>query len=243
MNKKLSYEDFFKKAILKLRNLSKSPGIHSVFSGFNQAFREYYGEDPVKITQELVKQGKIIIRPVKKGVMIYIPSEVPRSRADIGKKALSAILNEPPAQEKGLVDIVLNEIAKDGVMTFPKDFLDVPVEDCEMNEIQVPGTPLLLDPNSETTVVSPKRHFRHTTKNPPEAKYIIYAHNIGQKIIKIPKDNQIVFKVVKNYEKHCETLKQQCFALFLQRTNDEELAELLTQEIEKKLDLRATQKR
>jgi len=239
MIKKLNYEDFFKNAILKLRDLSKSRGIHSVFSGFNQAFREYFEEDPVKITQELVEQGKIKIRPVKRGVMIYLPGEAPRSRADIGKKALSTILNEPSAQEKGLVDIVVNEISPGSVMIFPKDFLDGPVDDRDMCEIQVPGTPLLLDPNTKTIVVSPKRHFRYSAKNPPEAKYIVYAHKIGQKVIKFPKDNQVVFKAVKEYEKYCHTLKNQCFNLFLQHTNDEDLAELLTQEIEQKFDLRA----
>jgi hypothetical protein len=46
MNVKLSYEEFFKLAILRLRNTSKSLGIHSVFTGFNQAF---HGEDAIEM--------------------------------------------------------------------------------------------------------------------------------------------------------------------------------------------------
>ncbi|TET07202.1 hypothetical protein E3J84_07695, partial [Candidatus Aerophobetes bacterium] len=104
---KLSYEDFYERAILKLRNVSKSSGIHCVFSGFNEAFREYYGEDPVKITQELASKGKIEIRTVKRGVMIYLPGDSPKSRDELGSKALSKILNEPAEHEQALLEKVL----------------------------------------------------------------------------------------------------------------------------------------
>ena len=83
-----NYEEFFKLAIVRLRNTSKSLGIHSVYSGFNQAFREYFKEDPIKITQALSNDGKIAIRPVKGGVMIYLPGEAP-TRAESGKEVLS----------------------------------------------------------------------------------------------------------------------------------------------------------
>ncbi|MEW6456930.1 MAG: hypothetical protein AB1410_09505 [Acidobacteriota bacterium] len=109
----------------------------------------------------------------------------------------------------------------------------------EMLEITIPGTPLKLDLNSQTVVISPRRHFRYEAKNPPGAKYIIYAHKIGQKKIKIPKDNRAVFKAVTSYEKYCQEIKDQCFTLFLKYTNDEDMAELLTKEVEQKLDLRA----
>lgn len=235
---KLNYEEFFKMAILKLRDISKSRGIHSVFSGFNQAFREYFGEDPIKVTQELASEGKIEIRPVKKGVMIYLPGEAPQSRADLGKTALSKILNESPEYDKGLVEKVLSEVVSEGIKTFPEDFIEGCVGD-EVFEVGLPGTPLHIDSNSQTAVISPRRHFRYEAKNPPEAKYIIYAHKIGQKEIKIPKDNRAVFKAITSYEKYCQEIKHQCFPLFLNHTNDEDMAELLTKEVEKRLDLRA----
>jgi len=73
--KKLSYEEFVKKSIETLRS-PKYKGIHSVFSGFNQAFKEYFGEDPIKVTKQLADEGKIAIRPAKGGVMIYLPEDV-----------------------------------------------------------------------------------------------------------------------------------------------------------------------
>ncbi|MCX7943489.1 MAG: hypothetical protein N2746_03155 [Deltaproteobacteria bacterium] len=73
--RKLSYEEFVKRSIETLRS-PKYRGIHSVFSGFNQAFKEYYGEDPIKVTKQLADEGKIAIRPAKGGVMIYLPEDV-----------------------------------------------------------------------------------------------------------------------------------------------------------------------
>lgn len=73
--KKLSYEEFVRRSIETLRT-PKYKGIHSVYSGFNQAFKEYFGEDPIKITKQLADEGKIAIRPAKGGVMIYLPEDV-----------------------------------------------------------------------------------------------------------------------------------------------------------------------
>lgn len=90
---KMSYEEFVRKSILKLR---KEPykGIHTVYSGFNEAFKEYYnGEDPVKITNQLAEEGKIVIRPVKGGVTLYLPEDAPASKSS-GKEALKKILEE-----------------------------------------------------------------------------------------------------------------------------------------------------
>ncbi len=80
MSEKLSHEEFVKKAIVSLR---KEPykGIHSVYSGFNSAFKKYFdGENPVEVTNRLAKEGKIALRPVKGGVMLYLPEDAPQSR-------------------------------------------------------------------------------------------------------------------------------------------------------------------
>jgi hypothetical protein len=87
MAEKLSYEEFVKKAVVSLR---KPPykGIHSVYSGFNEAFRKYFeGQDPVKVVNDLAKEGKIVTRPVKGGVMIYLKEEAP-SVSNLGDTAL-----------------------------------------------------------------------------------------------------------------------------------------------------------
>ncbi len=87
MSDKLSHEEFVKKAIVSLRKEGYK-GIHTVYSGFNTAFKKYFeGENPVEITNKLAKEGKIVIRPVKGGVMLYLPEDAPATR-EAGDDAL-----------------------------------------------------------------------------------------------------------------------------------------------------------
>ena len=75
--KKLTEEEFVVQAIKKLR---KDPfrGIHSVYSGFNEAFRKYFGTNPVEATSRLAAEGRIETRPFKGGVMLFLPGEAPK---------------------------------------------------------------------------------------------------------------------------------------------------------------------
>jgi hypothetical protein len=75
--KKLTEEEFVIQAIKKLR---KEPyrGIHSVYSGFNEAFRKYFGTNPVEATTKLAAEGKIETRPLKGGMMLFLPGEAPK---------------------------------------------------------------------------------------------------------------------------------------------------------------------
>ncbi len=73
---KLSEAEFVKRAIVKLR---KDPyrGIHSVYSGFNQAFRDYFNDDPIKWTTQLAEEDVIETRRARGGIMLYLPGEAP----------------------------------------------------------------------------------------------------------------------------------------------------------------------
>src|SRR5512136_476281 len=75
--RKLTEEEFVTLAIKKLR---KPPyrGIHSVYSGFNEAFRKYFSTNPVDATTRLAAEGKIETRPFKGGVMLFLPGEAPK---------------------------------------------------------------------------------------------------------------------------------------------------------------------
>ncbi len=77
MAERLNHEEFVKKAIVSLRK-EGFKGIHTVFSGFNDAFKKYYGgENPIEATNRLAKDGKIVLKPVKGGVMLYLPDNAP----------------------------------------------------------------------------------------------------------------------------------------------------------------------
>jgi len=95
--RRISEYDFVVRAIKKLR---KHPykGIHVVYSGFNRAFREYFGKDPIEATTGLAEEGKIIIRPVKHGVMLYLPDEAPEPWGSKG--ALKKILEENNSEDE-----------------------------------------------------------------------------------------------------------------------------------------------
>jgi len=80
-NRPLTPEQFVVRAIETLRDPTRSKGIHAVFSGFNRAFREYFpGLDPVEVTTQLAEGGKISIRIVRGGAMIYKAGEAPEDR-------------------------------------------------------------------------------------------------------------------------------------------------------------------
>jgi len=63
-------------------------GVHSVFSGFNEAFRTLFKADPVEATQEAVKEGYIVSRPSYRGATLYLPEEAPKSKAQESLEAL-----------------------------------------------------------------------------------------------------------------------------------------------------------
>ena len=92
---KLTEEEFVFRAIRKLRG--KYKGIHSVYSGFNDAFRRYFGTNPVETIQRLAQEKKIGIRPVKGGMMLYPPEDAPENP----ENALDKVLEEEETEESG----------------------------------------------------------------------------------------------------------------------------------------------
>jgi hypothetical protein len=88
----LSLEEFVRLAVLRLRN-ANFKGIHSVYSGFNEAFKKYFaGADPVRTTTDLAEAGKIVIRPARNGVMLYLPEDAPQGdRADRALKKMGLL--------------------------------------------------------------------------------------------------------------------------------------------------------
>ena len=84
----INEEEFILRAIKRLR---KPPyrGIHSVYSGLNQAFKEHFAKNAIEVTTRMAQEGKIVTRPVRGGVMLYLPGEAPEPPQ---KDALKKIL-------------------------------------------------------------------------------------------------------------------------------------------------------
>lgn len=68
--KKLTPLEFVLRAV-ELSREDGWAGCHVVYSGFNEAFKKYFGADPAKVLEKLEAQGKIRVRPVKGGDMIF----------------------------------------------------------------------------------------------------------------------------------------------------------------------------
>ena len=77
MAEKFGYEEFVRTAIVRLR-IKGLKGIHTLYSGFDRALKIYYeGADPLEVLNKLSQEGKIVMRPVKGGLMLYLPEDEP----------------------------------------------------------------------------------------------------------------------------------------------------------------------
>ena len=104
--KRLTEEEFVIQAIKKLR---KDPfrGIHTVYSGFNEAFRKYFGTNPVEATSKLAAEGKVETRPFKGGVMLFLPGEAPqRPSAEEIIQLLLGSANQSLSEEEFMVEAI-----------------------------------------------------------------------------------------------------------------------------------------
>ena len=168
-----------------------------------------------------------------------IDKPLPRAATLQGQGVLTTTkgTKEVKSDDEELLELILVEIAPYGPKQFPDDFLDN--KDCtDFYEVELPGTQLHFAPLSQTIIASPRGYFHYQAKNPPEAKYVLYSHKVGLKRVKVPRDNLILFKAVKTYERYCDEVTRRSFELFLEFTYDEQKAELLANEIANRLDVR-----
>lgn len=176
--------------------------------------------------RELTRLG-LIEKPFSRDVSLQIQNVLISPEGAIESKS---------DYEEEIIKLIIQEIAPEGPRKFPEDFLN---DNCaDFYEVELPGTELHLAPLSQTIITSPKGYFRYQAKNPPEAKYILYANILGSTKIRIPKDNLTIFKTVKAYEKYCDEMTRKAFELFLIFTHDEYKSEDFTKEISRRLYLK-----
>lgn len=82
MPEKLTHEEFILRAMETLRD-EKHKGLHTVYSGFNTAFREYFdGEDPVAAVKAVAERtGKYKVVPRRGGAAIFFVEDAPEGDA------------------------------------------------------------------------------------------------------------------------------------------------------------------
>lgn len=93
---KMNYQEFVVKAIKSLRD-PPYKGIHVVYSNFNNAFRQYYDEDPRPIIDKLVEDGVLVSRIARGGaiIMLAVDADEKMKKRDGGaSSALAKILTQ-----------------------------------------------------------------------------------------------------------------------------------------------------
>lgn len=89
---KLSSAEFTLMCIEAGAEGSRSKGIHTLFSGYNEAYRAYFdGADPIEAVDKLTEEGVIDSRRAKKGRMIYKKGEMPATTVDKAGNLLAAV--------------------------------------------------------------------------------------------------------------------------------------------------------
>ena len=83
-------EEFVRRAVLRLRK-GTAKSIHTVYSGFNAAWREYYGTDPVEGIKALVDAGVCVTHPTRGGARLYLAEDAP-ARKPSGREIVGIIL-------------------------------------------------------------------------------------------------------------------------------------------------------
>jgi len=101
MGKELSKQEFVKKAIKELGDPPEK-GIHTRYSGFQEAFQEYFGEDPLEATEKLEKREEIVKVPEKDGSRLYLPEDAPGkgNPQETINQIISGHANEEPSEDK-----------------------------------------------------------------------------------------------------------------------------------------------
>ena len=115
---RLTPEAFVLQAIVALKT-EKFKGVHVVRSGFNQAFRDYFGDeaDPIETTTQMRKEGKIAIFLAKGGASLYLredlkESTLTRHDADWEKRDTEGFQKKRNSKSAGSGDDVLAKILK-----------------------------------------------------------------------------------------------------------------------------------
>lgn len=88
---KITMEEFALRSVKKYR-VGKQKSIHTVYSGFNKAFRRYFDADPVEEMKKLAAEGKIDMHPTRGGARLYLPGESTSSKRTEPDEFIATIL-------------------------------------------------------------------------------------------------------------------------------------------------------
>lgn len=145
----------------------------------------------------------------------------------------------PYEREEAIIKSVIEKIKSDRKLKkFPEDFIKQDITN-GFHEVKLPGTPLKFHSLSSNVIVSDVGFFRYEAKNKAEAKFIIYAHDIGLPYVKIPSEPLVIVSANSEYENYCKEIKNEVFKTLLDLVDyNESEAERLTKRVMEKMRLK-----
>ena len=78
-------------------------GVHTVFSGLNEALKSYGIADPVAATKAAAEAGKVVTRFARGGAILYLPSDAPEGNGK-GRELLTVALASLGTKTEGKVE-------------------------------------------------------------------------------------------------------------------------------------------
>jgi len=158
------------------------------------------------------------------------PALTPGAYAESGLGGRTA----PP---RDLVSQVASEVLANGVCSFPEDFLPERPGSVEFREIEVPPVKLRLAPHSKMKIVAPGLPFRYECKNPVEAAYILFAHRPGERCVRLPCGNLLLYRMVSDYRQYIRVLRDRILNRLAELTLDGERAAELARHVFRRVGL------
>lgn len=159
-------------------------------------------------------------------------SELARERIELGRlrgKARTTRARGERAEKKTAED-VLDEFLPQGPRRFPDEFFSTTAAAEPKAEIPLPEQPLIFEPDRMLMGVHAEDNsFQHHVSTPAEGKFLIYAHQAGQKAALLPERTIEVTRTVANYEKYLRELRKELYEAYYRRTLDTRTAARLTQ--------------
>jgi hypothetical protein len=172
------------------------------------------------------------LKPIYDGL-----TELVRERIELAGMRKGLKKARPARDTDKLSEEVMNDLVKEGIKSFPEDFLHKKPKPQDCTNVAVPDTKLSLGFQflNQQEVVG--EGFSYQAHSLAAAKYVIYARKSAEYIVCLPNDEVIVTKAVTDYERYLKELFQKLNLELLNRTFDHRQAETLSHRIFQELGL------
>ena len=138
-----------------------------------------------------------------------------------------------------LKEEISEEVLADGIRKFPDGFIKKSWQQVEYEEMNVPADKLKLGENffGKQQICLENGDSFIEVSSEERGKFIVYAKNKDQFVIKVPKSETVIKKAVQEYEIYLKEIRDKLLKAFLEQCGDRVISENLTRQIFDEMDL------